>query len=94
MKFTSINSLFNITDDRILKGIIKGNESASLSISAYIEEDHTRHITLWISSEQTTDDDCDVYLDLDIYQAELFAKKLQSLVDDRKMFLEKKMNEL
>jgi len=93
MKFTTINSLINITDENILKEINKGEAHLDLSISAYVEESHTRHITFIVTNDSSSDLDCDIYLDMDIYQAELFAKKLQSLVDERKLFLETKMNE-
>lgn len=93
MKFTTINSLINITDDNVLGEINKGETHIDLSISAHVEESDTRYITLNITRDTTSDEDFDIYLDIDIYQAELFAKKIQSLVNERKLFLKNEMNE-
>lgn len=94
MKFTTINSLINITADDVLEKINKGETNIALTISPYIEEEScSRHISLLISSDSSSEQDCDIYLDLDIYQCELLSIKLMNLVNDRKMFLGNKMNE-
>ena len=94
MKFTTINSLISITQDDVLEKINKGETNIDLTIHTYIEEEScSRHISLLISRDSSSDQDCDIYLDLDIYQAELLAHKLHSLVHNRKVFLKSKMNE-
>jgi len=94
MKFTTINSLINITQPDVLEEINSGSSKIDLTIHPYIEEEsYSRHISLLISRKLDTDQDCDIYLDLDIYQAELLAHKLHSLVHNRKVFLKSKMNE-
>ena len=94
MKFTTINSLINITQHDVLEEINSGSSKIDLTIHPYIEEEsYSRHITLLISRDSSSDQDCDIYLDLDIYQAELLAHKLHSLVHNRKVFLKSKMKE-
>ena len=94
MKFTTINSLISITQDDALEEINNGSTKMDLTIHPYIEEEiYSRHISLLISRDSSSVQDCDIYLDLDIYQAELLAHKLHSLVHNRKLFLKSKMNE-
>jgi len=94
MKFTTINSLINITQHDVLEEINSGSSEIDLTIHPYIEEEsYSRHISLLISRNLDNEQDCDIYLDLDIYQAELLAHKLHSLVHNRKVFLKSKMNE-
>ena len=94
MKFTTINSLINITQHDVLEEINSGSSEIDLTIHPYIEEEsYSRHISLLISRDSSSDQDCDIYLDLDIYQAELLAHKLHSLVHNRKVFLKSKMND-
>lgn len=94
MRFTSIKSSLSIEDESIIAKINdKGYLDTELTISASVEQSGTRYISFWINHESSSEDALDIYLDLDIYQAELFAKKLQSLVDERKMYLENKMKE-
>jgi hypothetical protein len=94
MKFTTINSLINITQHDVLEEINSGSSNIDLTIHPYIEEEsYSRHISLLISRDSSSDQDCDIYLDLDIYQAELLAHKLHSLVHNRKVFLKSKMND-
>ena len=92
MKFTTINSLINITQPDVLEKINKGETKIDLTIHPYIEEEScSRHISLLISRDSSSEQDCDIYLDLDIYQAELLSKKLEQLVWNRKKFLLDKM---
>ena len=92
MKFTTINSLINITQPDVLEEINSGSSKIYLTIHPYIEEEsYSRHISLLISRDSSSDQDCDIYLDLDIYQAELLSKKLEQLVWNRKKFLLDKM---
>mgnify|MGYP003619262088 FL=1 len=94
MKFTTINSLINITQHDVLEEINSGSSKIDLTIHPYIEEEsYSRHISLLISRDSSSDQDCDIYLDLDVYQAELLAHKLHSLVHNRKVFLKSKINE-
>jgi len=94
MKFTTINSLINITQDDVLEKINKGETEIDLTIHPYIEEEScSRHISLLISRYSSSDQYCDTYLDLDIYQAKLFVYKMHSLLINREKFLESKMNE-
>jgi hypothetical protein len=94
MKFTTINSLISITQDDVLEKINNGETKIDLTIYPYIEEEScSRHISLLISRNSSNDQDCDIYLDLDIYQCQLLAHKLHLLVHNRKVFLKSKMNE-
>lgn len=91
MRFTAINTNIGIESERILNEIKKRECKLNLDIVAYIgEEDYDRHITLNICPEIETNG-FDIWLDLDIYQAELLAKKLEQLVMNRKRFLLNKM---
>jgi len=93
MKFTAINTKVDIENDLAIKAITEKTDIFDLEISAYIEEEnYSRHITINISPDIETDG-FDIWLDLDIYQAELLAWKLKQLVKNRKQFLESKLNE-
>ncbi len=65
-----------------------------LRLNAYVEEKDTKYITLSISDEicMYEDNNFDLWLDLDIYQAELLAKKLMILVEDRKKYMSDFLN--
>lgn len=92
MKFTSINTNLDITNDVAIKAIKKKEKIFPLEISAYIEEDFSRHITLNISPDIEIDG-FDIWLDLDICQAELLAMKIKELCINRRKFLLNKMKE-
>ena len=93
MKFTATNTNLDITNTIAIDAIIKKEKIFPLEISAYIEEENfSRHITLNISPDIETEG-FDIWLDLDIYQAELLCRKLQNLVSNRKKFLENKLTD-
>lgn len=93
MRFTAINTNIGIESERILNKIKKGECKLNLDIVAYIgEEDYDRHITLNICPE-IEPNGFDIWLDFDIYQAELLSIKIQQLVSNRKAFLKNKMQE-
>lgn len=83
-KFTPINTAVDIQNETYLKS--KKN-NIELCLSAYIEQKGTKYITLNISENLLDSDDFNIWLDLDIFQAELLALKLKKLVEDRKMFM-------
>lgn len=84
MRFTAINTSIAIDSKRILKEM-------ELGINAYIgEEDIDRHISINICPDDGING-FDIWMDLDIYQAELLSKKLEQLVWNRKKFLLDKM---
>lgn len=93
MKFTAINTNLDITNTIAIEAMMKKGKIFPLEISAYIEEENlSRHITLNISPDIETEG-FDIWLDLDIYQAELLSRKLQILVSNRKKFLENKLTD-
>lgn len=92
MKIIPINTTCTITDKKTLEKIDKQEEIYNLEISAYVEESFTRHITLNISPDIETEG-FDIFLDVDIYQAELLGKRILQLVENRKQYLETKLNE-
>lgn len=93
MKFTTINSLINITSDDVLEKINKGETNIDLTISPYIEEEcASEHITLLISSNVDALSDCDIYLDLDIAEAKKLIYKMHHLLLNRERFIESKNN--
>ena len=83
-KFTPINTAIDVQEDTYNK--IK-KKNIELCMSAYIEEKGAKYITLNISENLLGSDDFNIWLDLDIFQAELLALKLKKLVEDRKMFM-------
>lgn len=95
MRFTSINTNLDITDEEIIEAINKKGKISFLDICTYIEEEEiSRHITFNICND-IDKGGFDIWIDLDIYQAELFAKNILLLVENRKKFLENKLkNEL
>ena len=93
MKIIPINTTCTITDKKTLEKIDKQEEIYNLEISAYVEESFTRHITLNISPDGDHHDGFDIWLDVDIYQAELLGKKILQLVENRKQYLQSKLNE-
>ena len=58
-------------------------------ITTYVEEKQTKHITFNITENNIDTDDFNLWLDIDVYQAELLAKKILRLVEDRKEFMSK-----
>ena len=94
MRITTINSTYTITDEKTLKNISKGDKIYNLEITAYIEEEsRSRHITLNISPDSSITEQVDIWLDIDIYQAELLGRNLLQLVENRKQYLESKLKE-
>jgi hypothetical protein len=93
MKIIPINTTCTITDKKTLEKIDKQEKIYNLEISAYVEQSFTRHITLNISPDGDCHDGFDIWLDVDIYQAELLGKKLLELVENRKQYLEAKFIE-
>ena len=57
-----------------------------LVLLPYIEEKSSNFITINITDDLGVDD-FNLWLDIDICQAELLAKKLQLLIDDRKKYM-------
>ena len=93
MKFTAIKTNVDVTNVTALEGINKNENIFPLEISAYIEEEYfSRHITINISPDKETDG-FDIWLDLDICQAELLAMKIKELCINRRSFLLDKMKE-
>lgn len=58
-----------------------------LILRTYIEEKTSKHITINITNDILYEDEFNLWLDIDICQAELLAKKLQLLIDDRKKYM-------
>ena len=99
MKFKSINTSTEISNVKVINSLKKGDGKILLGILPYVEEKVSRHITLNISpNELSTDEDLlgdyNIWLDLDIYQAELFGKKILELVENRKEFLNFEMKKV
>ena len=91
MRFTAINTSIAIDSKRILKEMETNKCELGLGINAYIgEEDIDRHISINICPDDGING-FDIWMDLDIYQAELLSKKLEQLVWNRKKFLLDKM---
>ncbi len=89
---TPIRSNIDVTEEFYVK--IK-NKRYDLAMNVYTEEKASKHITINITSEIYKDEDEDefnVWLDLDICSAEVFAKKLQLLIEERKKFMLKYLN--
>jgi len=95
MRVTSINTAYNITNKKYLERLNNGQKIDNLTINPYVEENDTRHITINISPTICIieDGEVDIWIDIDIYQAELLGKRILSLVADRKEYLEAKLNE-
>ncbi len=93
MRIIPINTTYTVTDTETLEKITKGEKIYNLEISAYVEESFTRHITLNISPNGDYHDGFDIWLDVDIYQAELLGRKLLQLAENRKEYLQAKLKE-
>lgn len=88
MRITSINTQISIDNNHVVSKIIKNKCNLNLGLNVYIgEEDLDRHISLNI--DDTEVNGFDIWLDIDIYQAELLGKKILELVENRKQFLNK-----
>jgi hypothetical protein len=83
-KFTPINTAVDIQKETYLKS---KKDKIQLVLSAYIEEKSSKHITINITEDIMDTDDFNIWLDLDIFQAELLSIKLKKLVEDRKYFM-------
>jgi hypothetical protein len=91
MRITAINTNISIDSKRILKQLKNNKCKLDLGINAYIgEEEFDRHISINVCPDDSVNG-FDIWLDLDIYQAELLSKKLDELVMNRKRFLLDKM---
>ena len=91
MRFTAINTSIAIDSKRILKELETNKCELELGINAVVgEEDIDRHISINICPDDGING-FDIWMDLDIYQAELLSKKLEQLVWNRKKFLLDKM---
>jgi len=93
MNFTTIKSSICVTSNIVLEEAkTTPGYKGDLSMSVYVEEeDESRHITFNIDHD--IHEGVDVFLDMDIYQAELLGKKILELVNNRKEFLENKFKE-
>ena len=83
-KFEPINTAVDIQENIYMKS---KKDKIELVLSAYVEEKSSKYITLNITENIMDADDFNIWLDLDIFQAELLALKLKKLVEDRKMFM-------
>ena len=90
---TPINSVIEIHED-FYKRTKQGNIDPDLCFNAYIEDRFSKHITINITRNIVTEEDSefDLWIDIDICQAEVFAKKLQILIDDRKKIMLQYLN--
>ena len=90
MRIKAINTVIAIDNESIVEEIQKNQCKLNLSIHAYIAEDFDRYISFNIDEESL--DGFDIWMDIDIYQAELLGKKILQLVENRKQYLEAKLN--
>ena len=90
MRIKAINTVIAIDNKCIVEEIQKNQCKLNLSIHAYIAEDFDRYISFNIDEESL--DGFDIWMDIDIYQAELLGKKILQLVENRKQYLEAKLN--
>jgi hypothetical protein len=86
MRIKAINTQIGIDNKRIIEDIKKNQCNLNLSIHAYIGEDFDRHISFNIDEEDVNG--FDIWMDIDIYQAELLGKKILQLVENRKKYLQ------
>lgn len=91
MRIKAINTQIGIDDKSIIEQIQKNECELNLSICAYIGEDFDRHISFNIDEEDVNG--FDIWMDIDIYQAELLGKRILQLVENRKEYLEAKLKE-
>ena len=98
MKIKPKNTIIDINDCEFNRNIMKGKEEKNtpLLLSAYIEEElYSEHITINICPDpEVLDGGFDIFLDYDVYQAELLMKRLKFLIDNRKKFIEKDLEKL
>ena len=78
-----ISTVIDIQEEFYIK--TKKNKP-ELVLLPYIEEKSSNFITINITDDLGVDD-FNLWLDIDICQAELLAKKLQLLIDDRKKYM-------
>ena len=90
MRIKAINTVIAIDNECIVEEIQKNQCKLNLSIHAYIAEDFDRYISFNIDQEDVNG--FDIWMDIDIYQAELLGKKILQLVENRKQYLEAKLN--
>jgi hypothetical protein len=90
MRIKAINTVIGIDNKSIIEEIQKNECKLNLSIHAYIAEDFDRYISFNIDQEDVNG--FDIWMDIDIYQAELLGKKILQLVENRKQYLEAKLN--
>jgi hypothetical protein len=91
MRIKAINTQIGIDNKSVVEQIQKNECKLNLSIYAYVAEDCDRHISFNIDEEDLNG--FDIWMDIDIYQAELLGKRILQLVENRKQYLESKLNE-
>lgn len=91
MRIKAINTAIGIDNKSIIEKIQKNECKLNLSIHAYIAEDFDRYISFNIDEEDVNG--FDIWMDIDIYQAELLGKRILQLVENRKQYLEAKLND-
>ena len=98
MNIKPINTIIDVNDCKFTKNIIKGKEEKNtpLLLTAYIEDDSVdEHITINICPDpEVLDGGFDIWIDYDLYHAELLMKRLKFLIDNRKKFIEKDIKKL
>lgn len=89
-----INTVIDIHPEDFIKeegGKIDSKET--LRLNAYVEEKSSRHITIHMSPDPERFETFDVWLDIDIYQAEVLGKGILALVEQRKKYIEEYNNQ-
>ena len=85
---TPLNSNLDICEE-VISLLAEKKYKPDFVITTYVEEKQTKHITFNITENNRDTDDFNLWLDIDVYQAELLAKKILRLVEDRKEFMSK-----
>jgi len=85
---TPLNSILDVCEE-VVSLLSDKKYKPDFVVTAYIEEKQTKHITFNITENNIDSDNFNLWLDIDIYQAELLAKKILCLVEDRKVFMSK-----
>jgi len=85
---TPLNTNLDVCEE-VISLLVEKKYKPEFVITAYVEEKQTKHITFNITENNIDSDDFNLWLDIDIYQAELLAKKILCLVAERKKFMSK-----
>jgi len=85
---TPLNSILDVCEE-VVSLLSDKKYKPDFVVTAYVEEKQTKHITFNITENNIDSDNFNLWLDIDIYQAELLAKKILCLVEDRKVFMSK-----